>query len=65
MSSTHVPGSVLRDELLEPRGRTAFSVERGQTVRIIDVDGCPQERNPCNAYKPTRLRVIVYGPASA
>jgi urea carboxylase-associated protein 1 len=31
--------TALRDELLEPRGRTAFEVSAGQTVRVIDVEG--------------------------
>jgi uncharacterized protein YcgI (DUF1989 family) len=78
---TNSPSPILRDEMLEPRGQTAFSVDRGQTPRIIDVDGqqvadfetalliaisnCPQERNPCNAYKPTRLRVVVFGGGTA
>jgi len=94
MLTTNAPGLILRDEMLEPWGRTAFPVDRGQTVRIVDVDGririeeplskagdlidlraetdlpvaisnCPQERNPCNAYKPTRLRVVVFGPPPA
>src|SRR5215470_13771689 len=33
------PGPILRDEMLPARGRTAFPVERGQTVRVVDVDG--------------------------
>lgn len=37
---THdTPGPVVRDEVLEPRGRTAFTVDRGQTVRLVDLDG--------------------------
>jgi urea carboxylase-associated protein 1 len=31
--------TVLRDEVLEPRGRTAFAVEAGETVRIVDLEG--------------------------
>ena len=99
MLTSSAPGPVLRDEMLPARGRTAFAVDRGQTVRIVDFnifmdvpigDGkigiaeplsqagdnvdlraetdllvafsnCPQERNPCNAYTPTRLRVVVFG----
>ena len=26
---------------------------------LVAISNCPQERNPCNAYNPTRLRVIV------
>jgi uncharacterized protein YcgI (DUF1989 family) len=33
-------------------------------VRVA-ISNCPQERNPCNAYNPTRLRVELYSAASA
>jgi len=39
MPTMNVPGPVVRDEMLEARGRTAFTVDRGQTVRVVDVDG--------------------------
>lgn len=39
MSTHDTMAQVLRDEILEPRGRTAFSVDQGQTVRIVDLDG--------------------------
>lgn len=39
MTTQGQPGPVVRDEVLEPRGRTAFPVDRGQTVRIVDLDG--------------------------
>lgn len=29
---------------------------------VVAMSNCPQERNPCNAFKPTDLRVIVYRP---
>jgi uncharacterized protein YcgI (DUF1989 family) len=147
MLTSSAPGPVLRDGMLPAGGRTAFAVDRGQTVRVVDVDGqqvadfrsedtnrwrygvadtpncrsnfeaalrpfgiplkevpysfnifmnvpigdgkigiaeplsqagdhvdlraetdllvafsnCPPERNPCNAYTPTRLRVVVFG----
>jgi uncharacterized protein YcgI (DUF1989 family) len=48
---------VVRNEVVEARGRTGFTVDAGQTV----ISNCPQERNPCNAFKPTPLRVLVYG----
>ncbi len=39
MASAVEPGKPLRDEVLEPRGRTAFTVDAGQTVRIVDLEG--------------------------
>jgi hypothetical protein len=39
MLTAQVPGRVLRDEMIEPRGRTAFPMDRGQTLRVVDVDG--------------------------
>jgi len=39
MSTFTAVGTILRDETIEPRGRTAFTVDRGQTVRIVDLDG--------------------------
>lgn len=39
MATIETRGKVLRDETLEPRGRTAFTVDRGQTVRIVDLEG--------------------------
>jgi uncharacterized protein len=32
-------GAVVRDETLEARGRTAFTMAAGQTLRITDVEG--------------------------
>ena len=29
---------------------------------IIAISNCPQERNPCNAYRPTKLEVMIYEP---
>ena len=39
MPAPDPPGPILRDEMLPARGRTAFTVDRGQTVRVVDVDG--------------------------
>jgi hypothetical protein len=39
MATVETRKKVLRDEVLEARGRTAFTVEAGQTVRIVDVEG--------------------------
>jgi uncharacterized protein len=39
MATVETKGRVVRDEVLEPRGRTAFTVDAGQTVRIVDLEG--------------------------
>jgi len=27
---------------------------------LIGISNCPQERNPCNGWKPTSMGIIVY-----
>jgi urea carboxylase-associated protein 1 len=39
MAAVETKGRILRDEVVEPRGRTAFTIDAGQTVRIVDLDG--------------------------
>lgn len=39
MATVETRGQVLRDEVVEPRGRTAFTADAGQTVRIVDLEG--------------------------
>jgi urea carboxylase-associated protein 1 len=34
-----------------------------ETDLLVAISNCPQERNPCNAFNPTRLRVVVHAPA--
>jgi uncharacterized protein YcgI (DUF1989 family) len=31
---------------------------------LVAVSNCPQVNNPCNAFNPTAVRMIVYGPLS-
>ena len=38
---------------------------RAETDLLVAISNCPQERNPCNAYNPTRLRVLVFGAPAA
>lgn len=33
---------------------------RANVDLLIAISNCPQERNPCNAFKPTPLGVVVY-----
>ena len=49
----------------EPISRPGAHVDlRAETDLIVAISNCPQERNPCNAFKPSRLRVIVYEAAA-
>ncbi|HEV2438778.1 MAG TPA: urea carboxylase-associated family protein [bacterium] len=53
-----------------PDGRTAIQEPtskpgdycdlRANLDLLIAVSNCPQERNPCNAFNPTKLQVVVY-----
>jgi uncharacterized protein len=63
MSSSHVPGPMLRDDLLEARGRAAFPVDRGQTVRIIDVDGQQVADFVCFQRADTSEKLSVHNTA--
>lgn len=40
MLTSNAPGPILRDEMLEARGRTAIPVDRDQTVGVV-VFGSP------------------------
>jgi urea carboxylase-associated protein 1 len=37
---------------------------RAEMDTLVAVSNCPQINNPCNAFNPTPVRMIVYGPAS-
>jgi len=37
---------------------------RADMDTLVAVSNCPQINNPCNAFNPTPVRMIVYGPAS-
>ncbi len=50
-----------RISINEPLSKPGDYVDlRAETDLIVGISNCPQERNPCNAFKPTRLRVVVY-----
>jgi len=29
---------------------------------IVAISNCPSERNPCNAYNPTSMQVVIFNP---
>lgn len=50
-------------KIVEPISRPGDYIDlRAEMDMIVGISNCPQERNPCNAYSPTRLEVIVYEP---
>jgi uncharacterized protein len=50
-----------RISIQEPISKPGDYIDlRAETDLIVGISNCPQERNPCNAFKPTRLRVVVY-----
>jgi uncharacterized protein len=36
---------------------------RAEMELVVAISNCPQERNPCNAFNPTSMGVIIYRPA--
>lgn len=47
-------------EIQEPTSRAGDYIEfRAETDLIVAISNCPQERNPCNGFSPTPLRVVV------
>jgi uncharacterized protein YcgI (DUF1989 family) len=63
MSTTNPPGPTVRDETLEPRGRTAFTADRGQTVRVVDVDGQQVADFVCFRRPDTSEKLSVHNTA--
>jgi uncharacterized protein YcgI (DUF1989 family) len=39
VTSETVPGEILRDEILPPKGYVSLTMDKGQTLRIVDLDG--------------------------
>lgn len=37
---------------------------RAEMDLLVAISNCPQERNPCNNFNPTRLGVVLYDPTS-
>ena len=59
----NAPGPILRDEMLEARGRTAFPLDRGQTVRVVDVDGHQVADFVCFRRPDTSEKLSVHNTA--
>ena len=45
----------------EPRSKPGDYIDlRANIDLLVAISNCPQERNPCNGWKPTTLQVLVY-----
>jgi uncharacterized protein len=45
----------------EPKSKPGDYLDlRANIDLLIAISNCPQERNPCNAFNPTTLQVVVY-----
>lgn len=50
-------------EIQEPTTRPGdFYDLRAEMDLLVAVSNCPQERNPCNGFKPTPMGMIIYEP---
>ena len=50
-------------EIKEPTSRAGdFYDLRAEMDLLVAVSNCPQERNPCNGFKPTLTGIIIYEP---
>ena len=38
---------------------------RAEMDLLVAISACPQDRNPCNAFNPTPIGVVIYEPAPA
>ena len=44
----------------EPTSKPGDHIDlRAESDLIVGISNCPQERNPCNAFNPTPVRMIV------
>jgi uncharacterized protein YcgI (DUF1989 family) len=52
-----------RYEIEEPESKPGDHIDfRAEMDLFVAISNCPQERNPCNGFNPTPLKVIVYEP---
>jgi len=50
-------------EIQEPDSRAGDHIDlRAEMDLFVAISNCPQERNPCNGYHATSLRIVVTGP---
>lgn len=50
-------------QIVEPTSQPGDHYDlRAEMDLLVAVSNCPQERNPCNAFKPTPMGIIIYEP---
>lgn len=60
MNLTFEPDGSMK--LDEPLSRSGDYVDlKAEMDTIIAISNCPQDRNPCNGFKPTAVRIQVFG----
>jgi hypothetical protein len=60
LAIVEVPGALLTDEILEPRGRTAFAMAAGETLRIVDLEGQQVADLVCFSRVDTSEKISVH-----
>jgi urea carboxylase-associated protein 1 len=57
----NVPVTREKTEIIEPTSKPGDYIDlRAERDLLVAISNCPQERNPCNGFNPTPLKVIVY-----
>lgn len=50
-----------RYEILEPTSKAGDYIDlRAEMDLFVSISNCPQEKNPCNGFNPTPLKIEVY-----
>ncbi len=52
-----------RYEIEEPTSRPGDYIEfRAEMDLFVAISNCPQDKNPCNGFNPTPLKIVAYNP---
>jgi hypothetical protein len=62
----NVPVTAEGTAIVEPASTAGDFIDlRAETDLLVAISNCPQERNPCNAFRPTAMKAIVFEPEPA
>jgi uncharacterized protein YcgI (DUF1989 family) len=62
----NVPVTNEKTGIVEPVSGPGDLIDlRAEVDLLVAISNCPQQRNPCNAFDPTELKMLVYEPARA
>lgn len=57
----NVPVERDKTAIIEPTSKPGDYIDlRADMDLLVAVSNCPQERNPCNAFKATEMKIVVY-----